>query len=115
MRFQCADRTQFGTSGWGRRRRLRANVVYGTVRLIVLALALSGCLAGKLGSNTRPAAMTMLSELPSDPEKRNAINCESMCRLYDAWVQLDQDDDIKWIANEGMRVSRIVETQNDIA
>jgi endonuclease G len=24
--------------------------------------------------------------------------------------QLDQDDDIKWIANEGMRVSRIVET-----
>ena len=23
------------------------------------------------------------------PEKRNAINCESMCRLYDAWKQLD--------------------------
>ena len=29
------------------------------------------------------------------PEKRNAINCESMCRLYDAWVQLDQDDDLR--------------------
>jgi enoyl-CoA hydratase len=29
------------------------------------------------------------------PEKRNAINCESMCRLYDAWVRLDQDDDLR--------------------
>jgi len=29
------------------------------------------------------------------PEKRNAINCESMCRLYDAWQQLDQDDDLR--------------------
>jgi enoyl-CoA hydratase len=25
------------------------------------------------------------------PEKRNAINCEAMCRLYDAWVELDRD------------------------
>jgi enoyl-CoA hydratase len=29
------------------------------------------------------------------PEKRNAINCESMCRLYDAWHQLDQDDELR--------------------
>jgi enoyl-CoA hydratase len=29
------------------------------------------------------------------PEKRNAINCEAMCRLYDAWVQLDDDDDLR--------------------
>jgi enoyl-CoA hydratase len=29
------------------------------------------------------------------PEKRNAINCESMCRLYDAWVELDQDDELR--------------------
>jgi enoyl-CoA hydratase len=26
------------------------------------------------------------------PEKRNAVNCEVMCRLYDAWVELDRDD-----------------------
>ena len=25
------------------------------------------------------------------PEKRNAVNCEVMCRLYDAWVELDGD------------------------
>jgi enoyl-CoA hydratase len=29
------------------------------------------------------------------PEKRNAINCESMCRLYDAWVELDRDDELR--------------------
>ena len=29
------------------------------------------------------------------PEKRNAVNCEVMCRLYDAWVQLDQDEDLR--------------------
>jgi enoyl-CoA hydratase len=29
------------------------------------------------------------------PEKRNAINCESMCRLYDAWRQLDRDDELR--------------------
>jgi enoyl-CoA hydratase len=29
------------------------------------------------------------------PEKRNAVNCEVMCRLYDAWVQLDEDDDLR--------------------
>jgi enoyl-CoA hydratase len=28
------------------------------------------------------------------PAKRNAINCESMCRLYDAWKQLDQDEEL---------------------
>lgn len=29
------------------------------------------------------------------PEKRNAINCESMCILYDAWQDLDADDSIR--------------------
>ena len=28
------------------------------------------------------------------PEKRNAINSEVMCRLYDAWKQLNDDDDL---------------------
>ena len=29
------------------------------------------------------------------PEKRNAVNSEVMCRLYDAWHRLDEDDDIR--------------------
>ena len=29
------------------------------------------------------------------PEKRNAANTEVMCRLYDAWVQLDADDELR--------------------
>ncbi|MBW2313053.1 MAG: crotonase/enoyl-CoA hydratase family protein [Deltaproteobacteria bacterium] len=29
------------------------------------------------------------------PEKRNAVNCEALCRLYDAWVRLDEDDDLR--------------------
>ena len=29
------------------------------------------------------------------PEKKNAVNSEVMCRLYDAWVRLDQDDEIR--------------------
>ena len=29
------------------------------------------------------------------PEKRNAVNSEVMCRLYDAWNQLDQDDTLR--------------------
>ena len=29
------------------------------------------------------------------PEKRNAVNAEVMCRLNDAWDQLDQDDDLR--------------------
>ncbi|MBW2588291.1 MAG: crotonase/enoyl-CoA hydratase family protein [Deltaproteobacteria bacterium] len=29
------------------------------------------------------------------PEKKNAVNCEAMCRLYDAWLQLDADDDLR--------------------
>jgi enoyl-CoA hydratase len=29
------------------------------------------------------------------PQKKNAVNCEVMCRLYDAWVRLDEDDDIR--------------------
>ncbi len=29
------------------------------------------------------------------PEKRNAVNCEVMCRLYDAWQHLDQDEELR--------------------
>jgi len=29
------------------------------------------------------------------PEKRNAVNCEAMCRLYDAWHELDRDEDLR--------------------
>jgi enoyl-CoA hydratase len=29
------------------------------------------------------------------PEKKNAVNCEVMCRLYDAWVQLDREDELR--------------------
>jgi enoyl-CoA hydratase len=29
------------------------------------------------------------------PEKRNAVNCEVMCRLYDAWNELDKDDELR--------------------
>ncbi|WP_328829472.1 crotonase/enoyl-CoA hydratase family protein [Nocardioides acrostichi] len=29
------------------------------------------------------------------PEKRNATNAEVLCRLYDAWVRLDEDDDLR--------------------
>lgn len=29
------------------------------------------------------------------PEKKNAVNSEVMCRLYDAWVQLDADDALR--------------------
>jgi enoyl-CoA hydratase len=29
------------------------------------------------------------------PEKRNAINCEAMCRLFDAWQELDRDDELR--------------------
>lgn len=29
------------------------------------------------------------------PEKRNAVNSEVMCRLYDAWCQLDSDDELR--------------------
>ena len=29
------------------------------------------------------------------PEKKNAANAEVLCRLYDAWVRLDTDDDIR--------------------
>ena len=29
------------------------------------------------------------------PEKRNAVNSEVMCRLYDAWKQLNDDDELR--------------------
>jgi len=29
------------------------------------------------------------------PEKRNAVNSEVMCRLYDAWVELDRDAELR--------------------
>jgi enoyl-CoA hydratase len=38
---------------------------------------------------------TVLSVTLNRPEKRNGIDCESMCRLYDAWRQLDQDDELR--------------------
>ncbi len=29
------------------------------------------------------------------PEKKNAANAEVLCRLYDAWVRLDEEDDLR--------------------
>jgi enoyl-CoA hydratase len=29
------------------------------------------------------------------PEKKNAVNSEVMCRLYDAWVRLDAEDELR--------------------
>src|SRR5262245_56810321 len=29
------------------------------------------------------------------PEKKNAVNCEVMCRLYDAWLRLDEEDELR--------------------
>jgi enoyl-CoA hydratase len=29
------------------------------------------------------------------PEKKNAVNCEVMCRLYDAWVRLDREEELR--------------------
>jgi enoyl-CoA hydratase len=29
------------------------------------------------------------------PEKRNAVNAEALCRLYDAWLELDRDDALR--------------------
>ncbi len=29
------------------------------------------------------------------PEKKNAVNCEVMCRLFDAWKRVDEDDDVR--------------------
>ena len=29
------------------------------------------------------------------PEKRNATNAEVLCRIYDAWVRLDEDDSLR--------------------
>ncbi len=29
------------------------------------------------------------------PAKKNAVNCEALCRLYDAWVLLDGDDALR--------------------
>jgi enoyl-CoA hydratase len=29
------------------------------------------------------------------PEKKNAVNCEVMCRLFDAWRQLDGDEELR--------------------
>ena len=29
------------------------------------------------------------------PEKKNAVNCEVMSRLYDAWVRLDEDEELR--------------------
>jgi enoyl-CoA hydratase len=29
------------------------------------------------------------------PEKKNAVNCEVMCRLYDAWLELDREEELR--------------------
>ena len=29
------------------------------------------------------------------PEKKNAANAEVLCRMYDAWVRLDEDPDLR--------------------
>ncbi len=36
------------------------------------------------------------------PEKKNAVNCEVMCRLYDAWRRLDEDDELRCVILTGM-------------
>jgi hypothetical protein len=41
--------------------------------LLVLVLAVFGCVGGVLDGNSRPAVIPKLSELPSDPEKRDAV------------------------------------------
>ena len=38
------------------------------------------------------------------PEKKNAVNSEVMCRLYDAWVRLD-DEDEAMVATESMDIA----------
>ncbi|NQZ98703.1 MAG: crotonase/enoyl-CoA hydratase family protein [Myxococcales bacterium] len=35
------------------------------------------------------------------PEKRNAVNAEVMCRLTDAWIQLDEEDDLRCLILTG--------------
>lgn len=35
------------------------------------------------------------------PEKKNAVNSEVMCRLYDAWKELDADDDLRCVILTG--------------
>jgi len=35
------------------------------------------------------------------PEKRNAVNCEAMCRLYDAWRELDADASLRAVILTG--------------
>lgn len=43
------------------------------MRPLVIAMLLSGCLGGRLDSNSRPSVMPKLSELPTDREQRNGI------------------------------------------
>lgn len=43
------------------------------MRAYLLVLLLAGCSGGKAFSNTRPSVMPMLSELPTDAEKRDGI------------------------------------------
>jgi len=57
------------------------------VRLQEIALAEPAVIVEKDG----PVLVVTLNR----PEKRNAINCESMCRLYDAWQRLDHDDELR--------------------
>ena len=57
------------------------------------------------------------------PEKRNAVNCEALCLLYDAWVRLDEDDELRAVILTGkgetfcagMDLSEIGKMQKGIA
>ena len=49
---------------------------------------------------TEPLVLTevtdhILTVTINRPDKRNATNSEVLCRLYDAWVRLDTDDDLR--------------------
>ena len=44
------------------------------------------------------------------PEKRNAVNSEVMCRLSDAWHQLDEDDDLRVAILTGTGTALIMTT-----
>ncbi len=37
----------------------------------------------------------ILNVVLNRPEKKNAVNCEVMCRLYDAWTELDRDEELR--------------------
>ncbi len=51
-------------------------------------------------TSTEPAVIVdadgpVLTVTINRPEKKNATNAEVLCRLYDAWVRLDAEDDLR--------------------